>query len=59
MMNLHILSDPVTDFWKCSKEGFKNDVLTFLGSLIGSTKTQLWVHGHMGIGTYGYRNIWV
>ena len=23
MTNLHILSDPVTDFWKCPKMGFK------------------------------------
>ena len=23
MMNLHILSDPVSDFWKCPKKGFK------------------------------------
>ena len=22
-MNLHILSDPVSDFWKCPKKGFK------------------------------------
>ena len=23
MMDLHILSDPVADFWKCPKKGFK------------------------------------
>ena len=23
MMNLHILSDPVSDFWKCPKKVFK------------------------------------
>ena len=44
MTNLHILLDTVTDFWKCSKKGFKFLLLlTFLskvGSLIGSNKTQ-------------------
>ena len=24
MTDLHILSDPVKDFWKCPKKGFKN-----------------------------------
>ena len=27
MMNLHILSDPVSDFWKCPKKGFKKSYL--------------------------------
>ena len=27
MMNLHILSDPVPDFWKCPKKGFKKSYL--------------------------------
>ena len=26
-MNLHILSDPVSDFWKCPKKGFKKSYL--------------------------------
>ena len=41
MTGLHILSDPVTYFWKCPKKGVKNvfDGI-FLGGLIGSTKTQ-------------------
>ena len=29
MTDLHILSDPVTDFWKCPKKGFKNYLLAF------------------------------
>ena len=30
-MDLHILSDPVKDFWKCPKKGFKkNYLLAFL-----------------------------
>ena len=44
MTDLHILSDPVTDFWKCPKRGFNFFLLAFftkVGSLIGSTKTQL------------------
>ena len=29
-MDLHILLDPVSDFWKCPKKGFKkNDFLPF------------------------------
>ena len=43
MMNLHILSDPVTDFWNWPKKVF--DFLAFfytkVGGLIGLTKTQL------------------
>ena len=36
--DLHILSDPVTDFWKCPKKGFKK---IFVGIfLIGSTQIQ-------------------
>ena len=27
-MNLHILSDPVSDFWKCPKKGFKKKLFT-------------------------------
>ena len=27
MMNLHILSDPVSDFWKCPKKGLKKSYL--------------------------------
>ena len=41
-MDLHILSDPVSCFRKCTKKGFKNDLLAFKknsGGLIGSTKT--------------------
>ena len=30
MMDLHILSDPVTDFWKCPKKGLKKLVGIFL-----------------------------
>ena len=26
-MNLHILSDPFSDFWKCPKKGFKKSYL--------------------------------
>ena len=37
MMDLHMLSDPVTDFWKWPKKGFQ---IFFLHFLIGSTKTQ-------------------
>ena len=33
MRDLHILLDPVTYLWKCSKTGFKNDFLTKLGGL--------------------------
>ena len=51
-MDQHILSDPVTDFWKCSKKVFKNYLLEFfltkVGYLIRSTKTiknsEIW-HG--------------
>ena len=28
MMNLHILSDTVSDFWKCPKKGFKKKLFT-------------------------------
>ena len=28
MMNLHILSDPVSDFWKCPEKGFKKKLFT-------------------------------
>ena len=27
MTDLHILSDPVTDFWKCPKKGFKKIIV--------------------------------
>ena len=30
MTNLHILSDPVTDFWKCPKKGFKKVIFGVL-----------------------------
>ena len=30
MTDLHILSDPVKDFWKCPKKGFKKNVWHFL-----------------------------
>ena len=46
MTNLHILSDPVYDFLKCPKKGFKKmNILHFLTTffdtfgLIGSVKT--------------------
>ena len=33
MMNLHILLDPVSNFWKCPKKGFKKKLFTvFFGS---------------------------
>ena len=35
MTNLHILSDPVTDFWKCPKKGFlKSDFWHFLKKML-------------------------
>ena len=35
MKNLHILSDPVTDFWKCPKKGFyKGDFWRFLNKML-------------------------
>ena len=27
MTDLHILSDPVNDFWKCPKKGFKKNIV--------------------------------
>ena len=45
MTDLHILSDPVSDFWKCPKRGLKNYLLAFCYhifdtfGLIGSVKT--------------------
>ena len=43
MMDLHILLDPVNDFWKFPKKGFKKMIFgicfTKVGGLIGSTKT--------------------
>ena len=44
-MDLHILLDPVSDFWKCPKKGFKNYLFEFFNhiflmfGLIGSVKT--------------------
>ena len=43
--DLHIFSDPVTDFWKCPKKGFKKYFFCIFfftkeGGLIGSMKTQ-------------------
>ena len=45
MMDLQILLDPVSDFWKCSKKLFKNYFLAFFTTffdtfgLIGSVET--------------------
>ena len=41
-MDLHILSDSSTDFCKCPKKGLIMlfTILTKVGGLIGSTKTQ-------------------
>ena len=43
MTNLHIILDPVSDFWKCPKKGFKkmHFLTTFCDTfgLIGSVKT--------------------
>ena len=45
-MNLHILSDPVSDFWKCPKKGLKKKIFLhcltiffYMFGLIGSIKT--------------------
>ena len=37
MTDLHILSDPVKDFWKCPKKGVKK---LFFGIFYQITKTQ-------------------
>ena len=61
MADLHILSDTVSDFWKCPKKGFKKMILwnfftTFFWDnfgLIGSVKTFSKVLGvGMNVGPY-------
>ena len=60
MTNLHILSNPVSDFWKCPKKGFKKNIFlhfftTFFDTfgLIGSVKTFSKVLGvGMNVGPY-------
>ena len=45
MTDLLILSDPVSDFWKCPKKGLKNiywqflTIFFYMFGLIGSVKT--------------------
>ena len=60
MTNLHILSNPVSDFWKCPKKGFlKKYFFAFFTKffdtfgLIGSVKTFSKVLGvGMNVGPY-------
>ena len=59
-MNLHILLDPVSDFWKCPKKGFKKIILLhfltiffYTFGLIRSIKTFSKVLGvGMNVGLY-------
>ena len=60
MTNLHILSNPVSDFWKCPKKGFKKIIVLhffttffYMFGLIGSVKTFSKVLGvGMNVGPY-------
>ena len=52
MTDLHIFSDPVSDFWKCPKKVFCVAFFYMFG-LIGSVKTFLKVLGvGMNVGPY-------
>ena len=51
-MNLHILSDPVTDFWKCPKKGFKKMLFTafFSSEFFRQTRTTIARRHTCGLG---------
>ena len=62
MINLHILLDPVSDFWKCPEMGFKklffaffNHIFFYKFGLIGSVKT---VSKVLGVGMNECRPIY-
>ena len=62
MMDLHILLDPVSDFWKCLKRFFRpffNHIFDMFG-LIRSIKTFSKVQGvSMNIGPYMAYNLYI